>query len=55
MIQSYNFTRSNREKSNIGKMNDWMATLLFRILVVAIIFSPALYKIYYGLLSHMQK
>ena len=25
---------------NIGKMNDWMAPLLFRILVVAIIFSP---------------
>ena len=25
---------------NIGKMNDWMATYLFCILVVAILFSP---------------
>ena len=44
MIKSDNFTSSNREKSNIaiaiGKINDWMATYLFRILVVTIIFSP---------------
>ena len=35
-IKSDNFTRSNREKfniaiANIGKINDWMATYLFRI------------------------
>ena len=28
-----------------GKMNDWMATELFRILVVAIIFSPTVFLI----------
>ena len=29
------------------KMNDWMAALLFRILVVAIIFSPTVYPIFF--------
>ena len=42
-IKSDNLTRGNREKSNIaiaiGNLNDWMASQLFRILVVAIIFS----------------
>ena len=38
-IKSDNFKRSNKENRNIGKMNDWMAPQLFRILVVALIFS----------------
>ena len=29
---------------NIGKMNDWMALLLFHILVVAIMFSTTVFK-----------
>ena len=35
---------ANKEKCyrNIGKMNDWMAPLYFRILFVAIIFSPCI-------------
>ena len=41
-IKSDNFTRNNREKSNIaiaiGKIDDWIAPELFRILVVVIIF-----------------
>ena len=39
-INSDNFTMSNRGKSNIGNLNDWKAPYLFRIFVIAIIFSP---------------
>ena len=37
---------------NIGKINDWMATYLFRILVVAIIFSPAVVSLSNTRYSH---